>query len=82
MASHLSRMRQILKQGLLPGIAVLAILLLCSSYSQGQRLSGTGRNPAVTLLTPGQACELLNGGARDLVILDIRTPRRICHRTS
>lgn len=67
-------MRQILKEGLLPGIAVLSILLLCSSYSQGQRPTGNGHNPTVSLLTPGQARELLNSRARDLVILDIRTP--------
>lgn len=74
MAWHLLRIGQILKKWLLPGVAVLTILLLCSPYSQGQRLSDSGRNPAVILLTPGQARELLNSRARDLVILDIRTP--------
>jgi rhodanese-related sulfurtransferase len=74
MALHLLRIKQFLREGLLPGIAVLAIVLLCSSYSPGQGLSGAGHNPAVTLLTPAQAYELLSGRARDLVILDIRTP--------
>ncbi len=74
MASQLSRIRQILKAALLPGVTVLAVVLLCSSYSQGQRLSGSGHNPVVTLLTPGQAYQLLSSRARDLVILDIRTP--------
>lgn len=74
MASYLLHIRQILREWSLPGIAALAVFLLCSSYSQGQGLSGTGHNPAVALLTPGQAYELLSSRARDLVILDIRTP--------
>jgi rhodanese-related sulfurtransferase len=74
MALHLLRIKQFLREGLLPGIAVLAIVLLCSPYSQGQGLSDAGYNSAVTLLAPAQAYELLSGRARDLVILDIRTP--------
>jgi rhodanese-related sulfurtransferase len=74
MEPHLLRIRQILGEGLIPALAVLAIIFLCSPYSRGQGLSFAGHNPAVTLLTPGQAYELLSSRARDLVILDIRTP--------
>ncbi len=74
MVLHILNVRQILKTVLLCGISVLAVVLLCSPYSRGQGLSFAGHNPAVTLLTPGQAYELLSSRARDLVILDIRTP--------
>lgn len=74
MTSHSLPIGHILREGLIPGLALLAIMLLCPSYSQGQGISDARQNPAVTFLTPAQAYELLSSRARDLVILDIRTP--------
>jgi len=65
-----------MKRMLIPYIILITFLFLHPFATSGQHPSGTGRNPAVTILEPKKAYELIrdNNAARGLVILDIRTP--------